>query len=66
MATIRSLSAPAGGATFTLPSRTVHAVTEVYVLPGGRISSLDGFWAVVGETMGCGGYFGGAITATVA
>jgi RNAse (barnase) inhibitor barstar len=33
-------------------------VTKVYVLNGKRINSLDDFYAVVGETMGCGGYFG--------
>jgi RNAse (barnase) inhibitor barstar len=33
-------------------------VTTVYVLDGKRINSLDDFYAVVGEAMGCGGYFG--------
>jgi RNAse (barnase) inhibitor barstar len=33
-------------------------VTEVYVLDGERIGSLEDFWAVVGAAMGCGGYFG--------
>ncbi|GIE79045.1 hypothetical protein Aph02nite_49950 [Actinoplanes philippinensis] len=33
-------------------------VTEIYVLDGRRINSLEDFYAVVGETMGCGGYFG--------
>jgi RNAse (barnase) inhibitor barstar len=33
-------------------------VTEVYVLDGERIGSLEDFWTVVGRAMGCGGYFG--------
>jgi RNAse (barnase) inhibitor barstar len=33
-------------------------VTEVYVLDGERIGSLEDFWTVVGQAMGCGGYFG--------
>ncbi|BAL85797.1 hypothetical protein AMIS_5770 [Actinoplanes missouriensis 431] len=37
---------------------TMALVTEIYVLDGRRINSLDDFYAVVGETMGCGGYFG--------
>jgi len=36
----------------------VRIVTEVYVLDGERIHSLEDFWAVVGEAMGSGGYFG--------
>jgi RNAse (barnase) inhibitor barstar len=38
--------------------RTLLAVTEVYVLDGERIGSLEDFWSVVGAAMGCGGYFG--------
>jgi RNAse (barnase) inhibitor barstar len=43
--------------------RTLLIVTEVYVLDGERIGSLEDFWAVVGKAMGCGGYFGRSLDA---
>jgi RNAse (barnase) inhibitor barstar len=33
-------------------------VTEVYVLDGERIGSLEDFWTIVGRAMGSDGYFG--------
>jgi RNAse (barnase) inhibitor barstar len=33
-------------------------VTVVYVLEGGEVRTLEDFWRVVGESIGCGGYFG--------
>ncbi|MEV1010224.1 barstar family protein [Streptomyces sp. NPDC049881] len=33
-------------------------MTVRYVLDGGRVGTLEDFWQVAGESIGCGGYFG--------
>ncbi|WP_326718232.1 MULTISPECIES: barstar family protein [unclassified Streptomyces] len=33
-------------------------MTVIYVLDGTRIRTLEDFWRVAGESIGCGGYFG--------
>ncbi|MFD3930175.1 barstar family protein [Streptomyces sp. NPDC058614] len=33
-------------------------MTVIYVLDGTRITTLEDFWRVAGESIGCGGYFG--------
>jgi RNAse (barnase) inhibitor barstar len=41
----------------------VLAVTEIYEIDGGRIESLEDFWAEVGARMGGDGYFGRSLDA---
>ncbi|MET8508813.1 barstar family protein [Streptomyces sp. NPDC004787] len=33
-------------------------MTVRYVIDGGKIRTLEDFWQAVGESIGCGGYFG--------
>ncbi|MET9604136.1 barstar family protein [Streptomyces sp. NPDC006512] len=33
-------------------------MTVTYVLDGSRVGTLEDFWRVAGESIGCGGYFG--------
>ncbi|MEV6840507.1 barstar family protein [Streptomyces sp. NPDC051133] len=33
-------------------------MTVRYVLDGSRVGTLEDFWQVVGQSIGCGGYFG--------
>lgn len=33
-------------------------MTVRYVLDGGQVKTLEDFWRVVGQSIGCGGYFG--------
>ncbi|MER7752014.1 barstar family protein [Kitasatospora sp. NPDC097643] len=33
-------------------------MTVTYVIDGTRVGSLEDFWEVVGQSIGCGGYFG--------
>ncbi|MBV6698043.1 barstar family protein [Kitasatospora aureofaciens] len=33
-------------------------MTVTYVIDGTRVGTLEDFWKVVGESIGCGGYFG--------
>lgn len=38
--------------------RILRRVTVIYVLDGTQVRTLEDFWHVVGESVGCGGYFG--------
>ncbi|ALC25115.1 barnase inhibitor [Streptomyces pristinaespiralis] len=38
--------------------RSLRAVTVRYVVDGSRVRTLEDFWQVAGESIGCGGYFG--------
>jgi hypothetical protein len=39
-------------------ARILRGVTTTYVLDGSRITTLEDFWRVVGESIGDDGYFG--------
>lgn len=43
---------------FRAPESILRAVTVTYVLDGSRITTLEDFWHVVGESIGSDGYFG--------